>query len=121
MYNSGEIYYFWGEGLAWVALFLPLPFITHAGQDGVDGEGGDATEKEKEMEEEKKPENARMYISPWERAMKGDTELTATMKVEMPGPYIYQDPPSFKSFNRWVAWLPWQQVAFLLLSLFHLG
>ncbi|XP_064177076.1 myozenin-1-like [Anguilla rostrata] len=70
------------------------------GQDGVDGEGS-AAEKEKELEEKKKKaEYMRTYISPWERAMKGDEELTATMKVQMPGPHVHQDPPSFKSFNR---------------------
>ncbi|XP_061088768.1 myozenin-1-like isoform X2 [Conger conger] len=77
-----------------------------AGENGEEGDGG-ATEKEKEVEveekeekEEKKVEYVKTYISPWERAMKGDSELTATMKVEMPGPCVYTDPPSFKSFNR---------------------
>ncbi|KAJ8365423.1 hypothetical protein SKAU_G00142540 [Synaphobranchus kaupii] len=71
------------------------------GQNGVDGADG-ATEKEKELEEEEKKgsEYLKTYISPWERAMKGDAELTATMKVQMPGPYVHEDPPNVKSFNR---------------------
>ncbi|KAG7492550.1 hypothetical protein MATL_G00015520 [Megalops atlanticus] len=62
-----------------------------AGQDGVDS----AQEKEK-----KRREYVKTYISPWERAMKGDTELTATMKMKMPGPHVYQELPKYKSFNR---------------------
>ncbi|MBN3321890.1 MYOZ1 protein, partial [Atractosteus spatula] len=40
------------------------------------------------------------YISPWERAMKGNEELTATMKLSMPGPVTHQDLPEYKCFNR---------------------
>jgi len=43
----------------------------------------------------------RNYVSPWERAMKGNEELTATMKACMPGPiHLHPDPPLYKSFNR---------------------
>jgi len=43
----------------------------------------------------------RTYVSPWERAMKGNEELTATMKASMPGPiYAHVDMPHYKSFNR---------------------
>ncbi|XP_039624227.1 myozenin-1a [Polypterus senegalus] len=40
------------------------------------------------------------YISPWERAMRGDAELTATMRATMPGPCTQQDLPKYKCFNR---------------------
>jgi len=43
----------------------------------------------------------RTYVSPWERAMKGDQELTATMRASMPGPiHAHPDLPMYKSFNR---------------------
>ncbi|KAM3592061.1 uncharacterized protein V6R79_012151 [Siganus canaliculatus] len=59
-------------------------------------------EKEKEKEKEKrKQEYVRTYVSPWERAMKGNEELTATMKASMPGPILgHDDMPLYKSFNR---------------------
>ncbi|KAM4602921.1 myozenin-1-like [Polymixia lowei] len=40
------------------------------------------------------------YMSPWEKAMKGDESLTATLKSTMPGPYIQEDLPKYKCFNR---------------------
>lgn len=40
------------------------------------------------------------YISPWEKAMKGDERLLATLKPEMPGPIERKDLPKYKSFNR---------------------
>ncbi|XP_043992114.1 myozenin-1a [Gambusia affinis] len=40
------------------------------------------------------------YISPWEKAMKGDEGLLATLKSEMPGPIERKDLPKYKSFNR---------------------
>uniref|UniRef100_H3CLN2 Myozenin 1b n=1 Tax=Tetraodon nigroviridis TaxID=99883 RepID=H3CLN2_TETNG len=43
----------------------------------------------------------RTYVSPWERAMKGDEDLVATMRSSMPGPIrIHPEPPMYKSFNR---------------------
>ncbi|XP_041117390.1 myozenin-1-like [Polyodon spathula] len=42
----------------------------------------------------------RTYISPWERAMKGNAELTATMRSSMPGPCIHKNLVEYKSFNR---------------------
>uniref|UniRef100_A0A8C3AGC2 Myozenin 1b n=1 Tax=Cyclopterus lumpus TaxID=8103 RepID=A0A8C3AGC2_CYCLU len=46
-------------------------------------------------------EYAPTYISPWERAMKGNEELTATMKATMPGPIqMHSELPLYKSFNR---------------------
>ncbi|XP_062331462.1 myozenin-1b [Osmerus eperlanus] len=50
--------------------------------------------------ERKRQEYIQTYVSPWERAMKGDQTLTATMRACMPGPYIHKDLPLFKSFNR---------------------
>ncbi|KAM4613814.1 myozenin-1-like [Polymixia lowei] len=40
------------------------------------------------------------YMSPWEKTMKGDESLTATLKSTMPGPYIQEDLPKYKCFNR---------------------
>ncbi|XP_060884508.1 myozenin-1b isoform X1 [Labrus mixtus] len=52
-------------------------------------------------EEKRKEEYVRTYVSPWERAMKGNEELTATMKSIMPGPIqIHAELPLYKSFNR---------------------
>ncbi|KAM9832558.1 myozenin-1b [Neosynchiropus ocellatus] len=55
-------------------------------------------EAEKEM---RRKAYVRTYVSPWERAMKGNEELTATMKASMPGPIqMHPDLPQYKSFNR---------------------
>ncbi|CAF97058.1 unnamed protein product, partial [Tetraodon nigroviridis] len=43
---------------------------------------------------------AKTYVSPWEKAMKGDKELIATLKTSMPGPLSKKDIPKWKSFNR---------------------
>lgn len=49
----------------------------------------------------RKEEYVRTYISPWERAMKGNEELTATMRAAMPGPIqMHPELPMYKSFNR---------------------
>lgn len=43
----------------------------------------------------------RTYVSPWERAMRGNQELTATMRPNMPGPVqLHPELPLYKSFNR---------------------
>jgi len=57
---------------------------------------------DEEAEKEKsRKEYVRTYVSPWERAMKGNEELTATMKACMPGPIqMHPDLPNYKSFNR---------------------
>uniref|UniRef100_A0A3Q0RT32 Myozenin 1b n=1 Tax=Amphilophus citrinellus TaxID=61819 RepID=A0A3Q0RT32_AMPCI len=59
-------------------------------------------EVDEEAEKQKKRmEYVRTYISPWERAMKGDEDLKATMKPSMPGPIqIHPDLPQYKSFNK---------------------
>lgn len=58
---------------------------------------------DEEVEKKKRREEyIRTYVSPWERAMKGDEDLVATMKSSMPGPIqIHLEPPTFKSFNRY--------------------
>ena len=40
------------------------------------------------------------YVSPWEKAMKGDEKLLATLKTAMPIPAEKEDLPKYKSFNR---------------------
>jgi len=50
---------------------------------------------------ERRKKYVRSYVSPWERAMKGNEELTATMRPNMPGPiHCHPDLPLYKSFNR---------------------
>ncbi|KAM6898505.1 myozenin-1b isoform 1-T1 [Lycodopsis pacificus] len=52
-------------------------------------------------EEAEKRRYGPTYMSPWERAMKGNEELTATMKSSMPGPIqMHPELPLYKSFNR---------------------
>ena len=55
------------------------------------------------MEKKKRREEyIRTYVSPWERAMRGDQDLVATMKSSMPGPIrVHPEAPMFKSFNRY--------------------
>ncbi|KAI4874864.1 hypothetical protein NFI96_034436 [Prochilodus magdalenae] len=50
--------------------------------------------------QKRRSEYVKTYVSPWERAMKDDEELKATMKPHMPGPHVYQDLHKYKSFNR---------------------
>ncbi|XP_067277466.1 myozenin-1a [Pseudorasbora parva] len=72
------------------------------GVGGKDGLSGDASQSEESALEKAKKTDAfgRTYVSPWERAMKGNEDLLATMKAEMPGPYSYKELHKFKSFNR---------------------
>ncbi|XP_040032567.1 myozenin-1b isoform X2 [Gasterosteus aculeatus] len=61
----------------------------------------DVTMDEEAEKEKRRKEYAGTYISPWERAMKGNEELTATLKAAMPGPIQqHQELPLYKSFNR---------------------
>lgn len=56
---------------------------------------------ESEEKERRRTEYVRTYVSPWERAMKGDEVLVATMKGVMPGPIkTHAELPQYKSFNR---------------------
>jgi len=53
------------------------------------------------VKQERRKKYVRTYVSPWERAMKGNEELTATMRPNMPGPiHCHPDLPLYKSFNR---------------------
>uniref|UniRef100_A0A673ASR4 Myozenin 1b n=1 Tax=Sphaeramia orbicularis TaxID=375764 RepID=A0A673ASR4_9TELE len=62
---------------------------------------GDEEVNTQEEKERRRKAYIRTYVSPWERAMKGNEELTATMKASMPGPIqIHLDLPQYKSFNR---------------------
>lgn len=58
---------------------------------------------DEEVEKKKRREEyIRTYVSPWERAMKGDEDLVATMKSSMPGPFrTHPELPMYKSFNRY--------------------
>lgn len=64
----------------------------------------EVVEKTVDVEAERKKrkeEYVRTYVSPWERAMKGNEELTATMRAAMPGPIqMHPELPMYKSFNR---------------------
>lgn len=73
----------------------PLP---HLCVSVVEEEVNEEAEKEK-----RRKEYVNTYISPWERAMKDNVELKATMKPNMPGP-IQDHPelPQYKSFNRYI-------------------
>uniref|UniRef100_A0A8C6WZN9 Myozenin 1b n=1 Tax=Neogobius melanostomus TaxID=47308 RepID=A0A8C6WZN9_9GOBI len=56
---------------------------------------------EAEEKERRRMEYVRTYVSPWERAMKGDEVLVATMKGVMPGPItMHAQLPQYKTFNR---------------------
>lgn len=48
----------------------------------------------------KKKTYVKTYVSPWEKAMKGDEGLLATLKSEMPHPDATKDMPKYKCFNR---------------------
>ncbi|XP_023804949.1 myozenin-1 isoform X1 [Oryzias latipes] len=49
----------------------------------------------------RRKEYVRTYVSPWERAMKDNEELRATLKPSMPGPIKdHPEMPTYKSFNR---------------------
>lgn len=53
----------------------------------------------------KKHLHVKTYISPWEKAMKGDETLIATLKTAMPGPTPHKDHPKYKCFNRYFLYL----------------
>ncbi|XP_077586304.1 myozenin-1a [Stigmatopora nigra] len=68
-----------------------------AGKDGGSGEG--STQKDGGKDDVSKM-HIKTYTSPWEKAMKGDEGLLATLKGFMPGPGGQIDLRKFKSFNR---------------------
>ncbi|XP_058477928.1 myozenin-1b isoform X1 [Solea solea] len=74
----------------------PIPPKPELRKEVVEVEVDEEAEKER-----RRKQYVRTYISPWERAMKGNEELTVTMKGVMPGPIqIHPELPQFKSFNR---------------------
>ncbi|XP_051774067.1 myozenin-1a [Ctenopharyngodon idella] len=72
------------------------------GAGGNAGVSGDASQSAESALEKAKKRDAygKTYVSPWERAMKGNEDLLATMKTQMPGPYSYKELRKYKSFNR---------------------
>ncbi|XP_037128492.1 myozenin-1-like [Syngnathus acus] len=72
------------------------------GQHGKDGHGGSgegSTQKGSGKDDPSKM-HAKTYLSPWEKAMKGDEGLLATLKGSMPGPIHHIDLRKYKCFNR---------------------
>lgn len=70
---------------------------------GVGGEGGSEWSPLKGGGKDlasKKMLAVKTYVSPWEKAMKGDEGLVATLKTAMPGPINPKDLPKYKCFNR---------------------
>ncbi|XP_075932047.1 myozenin-1a [Anarhichas minor] len=61
---------------------------------GEKGEGGGSDDASKKLL------LIKMYKSPWEKAMKGDETLIATLKTGMPGPIEKKDAQKYKCFNR---------------------
>ncbi|XP_034040708.1 myozenin-1-like isoform X2 [Thalassophryne amazonica] len=73
-----------------------------AGTDGK-GEGGGESSALKgggKGDKSKKQIHVKTYVSPWEKAMKGDENLLSTLKSKMPGPIMHRDLPNYKCFNR---------------------
>lgn len=52
-------------------------------------------------DDNKKHPTVKTYVSPWEKAMKGDENLLATLKTSMPGPIKEKQFPKWKTFNRY--------------------
>uniref|UniRef100_A0A3P9A5D6 Myozenin 1a n=1 Tax=Esox lucius TaxID=8010 RepID=A0A3P9A5D6_ESOLU len=71
----------------------------HHGASGEHGQGSNGVDAALEQAKKKK-ENISSYVSPWEKAMKGNQELTSSMKCHMPVPHAHLDLPKYKSFNR---------------------
>nr|XP_046209723.1 myozenin-1-like isoform X2 [Oncorhynchus gorbuscha] len=68
---------------------------------GKDGHGHGSHGVEVALDKAKKRHDyVPSYISPWEKAMKGNQELTSSMRYHMPGPHAHLDLPKYKSFNR---------------------
>ncbi|KAJ0066941.1 hypothetical protein NL108_006202, partial [Boleophthalmus pectinirostris] len=79
------------------------------GMGGAGGEHGKGGEESSEWsplkgggkDEKKHVLIVKTYVSPWEKAMKGDENLIATLKPEMPGPVQHKDLPKYRCFNRY--------------------
>ncbi|XP_059373610.1 myozenin-1-like [Carassius carassius] len=72
------------------------------GKDGVSGDASRSEEHSKAALEkvEKRAAYENTYVSHWERAMKGNEELVATMKAQMPVPCPQKELRKYKCFNR---------------------
>uniref|UniRef100_A0A671R9E3 Myozenin-1-like n=1 Tax=Sinocyclocheilus anshuiensis TaxID=1608454 RepID=A0A671R9E3_9TELE len=70
------------------------------GAGGKDGVSGDESSKAALEKAKKRAACVKTYVSPWERAMKGNEELLATMKTQMPGPCSQKELCNYKCFNR---------------------
>nr|XP_061794655.1 myozenin-1-like [Nerophis lumbriciformis] len=74
---------------------------TQQGKDGIDGGSGEGSKpKDGGKDDASKKMHIKTYISPWEKAMKGDESLLATLKGFMPGPGGQIDLRKYKCFNR---------------------
>ncbi|XP_028809878.1 myozenin-1-like [Denticeps clupeoides] len=85
------------QNLALPVIETPPPVPPKPAQPAHEEEDAEA------LKQKKRREYVKTYISPWERAMKGDEELRATMQLRMPGPREHKDLPKYKSFNRMAA------------------
>ncbi|XP_077351663.1 myozenin-1a [Festucalex cinctus] len=71
------------------------------GKDGLHGGSGEgSTKKDGGKDDAAKKMHLKAYISPWEKAMKGDETLLATLKGIMPGPIHHIELRKYKCFNR---------------------
>ncbi|XP_058235778.1 myozenin-1a [Hemibagrus wyckioides] len=76
-----------------------------AGAGGSAGSSADVSQSAESTKaalakEKKRKEYVKTYVSPWEKAMKGNAELISTMKPYMPGPCDQKDLTKYKCFNR---------------------
>ncbi|XP_061546419.1 myozenin-1-like [Phycodurus eques] len=71
------------------------------GKDGLHGGSGEgSTPKDGGKDDKSKKMHLKTYISPWEKAMKGDESLLATLKLTMLGPAHHIELCKYKCFNR---------------------
>ncbi|XP_061693579.1 myozenin-1a isoform X2 [Syngnathoides biaculeatus] len=71
------------------------------GKDGLHGGSGEgSTAKDGGGKDAASKMAPKTYISPWEKAMKGDEGLLATLKWTMPGPVHHIELRKYKCFNR---------------------
>ncbi|KAJ8014217.1 hypothetical protein DPEC_G00037950 [Dallia pectoralis] len=70
------------------------------GHHDASGEHGDGSNGVDGALDKAKKDNVSSYVSPWEKAMKGNQELTSSMKCHMAAPHAHLDLPKYKSFNR---------------------
>ncbi|XP_071393416.1 myozenin-1a [Centroberyx affinis] len=70
------------------------------GQDGTGAGGSEWSPLKGGGTDDRSKIHVKTYMSPWEKAMKGDESLTATLKSTMPGPISFKELPKYKCFNR---------------------